>query len=430
MNQSKRPFIGAIFVALIAGTGVTAERNGGPETLRSLVDAALQNDPALTAISARTRAASENVSAASTWADPRLMVGLANIGATEWTVGSEGMAQVRLELSQQIPWRGTLGASKRVAEGDVNVVAAAEAVRRNELAADVAAAAIELYHLDERVRIEEAIFALYRSMAETVTARVETGGVSQENLIVMLLEVETADARLVELRDRRLALISNLNALLNRPATTRIDSIELGELATIPDDNATLTELAKRDHPGIAQQRLSVSRDEARQKLAESQRIPDPMVGVAYGYRGSMAGIYSVSLGIPLPVHMDNRQNARARASTEVVAAGRAQVDAAETEIGGRVHVLLDRLRSTHGLRIAYSESLVPRAEQAVDATLASYSVGRTSLISVLDAGRRLHRLRLEELQLEVLERTMFVSLEQLVGTAPQIATGNAMFVQ
>jgi outer membrane protein, heavy metal efflux system len=397
-------------------------------TLGILVRQALENHPSLSALDARHRAALEGVIPSQTWPDPQIMVGLTNVSATDLTLGDQAMSQLRLQVSQRIPWRGTLELSSDVTERSADIVNATIQSRRNSLAADVTLAGLDIYHTDRRVEIERAIAAMLRQMADATEPRVAVGAASQDDFISVTLEADVADVRLTELTDRRIALVASLETLLGDVSSNPLDSIDVGPMPSLVNTVRIYIDTAYATHPVLVRLRTELEREEVKQQLNERQRIPDPIVSASYGYRGDMAGVYSAAVGVSLPIWMDRRQNAQVRMSRELVEARRREVEVTELSISGRITSLIARIKATDTLRLRYADHLIPNAQQAVDAVSAGYVVGRTGLIDVLDSVRRLHMMRLEALKQEVSERVLFVSLEESLGSAARIADGSAAF--
>lgn len=401
-----------------------------PETLSELVSYALQHHPELQAIGSAVRAAQEATQPARTWPDPRISVGIMNVSGTEWTVGKMDMAQASISLSQEIPIRGKLGIMGAVAQADVTKAQASLAKAKNRIAAEVALAALDLYELDRTVAIDREIRDRFDAAVRAAEGRLAVGQAMQQDVVSMMLEVEMSDAAIREALDRRPALVARLNGLLNRPIGTTFDSLAAAPLSGAPADTLTLVANALADQPELARLRASVQQAEAMRTLATRERVPDPMVMARYGNRGGMEGIYEIGFSMAIPVHAGRRQEAAVRQSSAMLDMRRREVDAMELETRSMVSSMAARLVANERLLRSYDETLLPRARQVVEASLASYVVGQTSLIWVLDAARRLYRLEKERLMYEVMQRRMFVELEQRLGRAATIGTGEATYVR
>lgn len=394
-------------------------------TLRAVVEYALANHPAIAAQTARWQADTEAIAPASTWHDPHVGVGLTNIGATDWTVGDQPMAQIRIQASQRVPWRGTLARARDVATHAASASQVAVDARRNDVAAAAGRSALGVYRLDRQVAVQRDISEMLRLMVLASEARVSVGAGRQEDLIGLTLEHETLEARIAEAGRRRPALVAAVNAALNRDPGTTLDSIVVAPLSGVPTDAESLIDTTLAAHPDIRRRRAMVRAAEFRVALAERRRISDPTLTAAYGYRADLDGVYSVGIAVPLPVHRDRRQDAAVRASARMAEAARRELEAVERAYVGGTESAAARLAASSELLVAYRERLIPRAHEVLDATYASYATGRTNLISVLDAVRRLHRLRLDAISLDVSSRMGAIELAHATGKAALLATGD-----
>jgi len=394
------------------------------ETLQGLIATALAQHPDIAALEASVRAAQQTVSPARTLPDPQLMVGVANMGLTSWEVGKDPMSQVMVQVGQMIPVRGKRGLAAKVAEGDVAQAEAALDARRNSLAAQVARAALEIYRVDQSIAIMSSIHDQYVQMAKATEGRVTVGAAPQEELINMLLDRDMTGAEISEARLWRAALVAELNGLLARPPSALFDSLIVDSLPPVPADTAGLVAVALRDQPMIVERRAMVAQAEAARDLARRERTPDPMITAGYGYRDGMTGMYQATIGLSLPIWMNRRQNAEVRMRDEMLQMQRHEASAAEVSTTAMVGAATARLRAANELLRAYERELLPRAQQAVSASYASYTVGQSTLIMALDAARKWQRLRLEALDQEVMERMALVDLEEALGHAAGVAGG------
>ena len=396
-------------------------------SLDQVVAYTLSHHPDFAALDAEQRGVTEIICSTSAWPDPQVMIGVTNVGATDWTVGTEPMAQIRLQVVQSVPRPSALRQAHIVAEHDVSLLSASIESRRNHVAADVARSALELYHFDRRIAIEQTIVGRYRDMYESAEARAVVGVVTNDELVSISLEKAAAEAKVAELIDRRPAYVAELNTLMYRPENKRLDGIVVDDLTPLPVTDADLFVAARTNHPDLTHRRLLVARAEANWRLVDAQRIPDPAITAVYAWRGDMDGIYSVSAGVALPLQMDRTRGARVRHAAAMVEARERNLEAAEREVAGRIDALLVRLRANAGLVSQYESTLIPRGEQVVAARLAGYAVGRTNLIAVLDAVRRLEQLRLDALEAEVTHRKLTITLYEAIGSAVNLAVGTPL---
>jgi len=314
------------------------------ETLSELVSYALEHHPDVQAMASSVRAAEEAISPARTWPDPQLSVSIMNMGLTDWTVGTEPMAQGSINIAQEIPIGSKLGLRHEIAQAHVTQARASLATTKNRVARDVALAALDLYELDQTVRIESQIRERYREMVRVAEGRLAVGQTMQQDVLGMMLDVDMSTVAITEALDRRNALVAKLNGLLNRPVDAPFDSLTVAPLPSAPTDAASLIARALEDRPELSRLRATVAQAETMRRLAMSDRIPNPMVMARYANRGSMDGLYEVGMSMILPVRPDRRQNAAIREAAAVLDVRREETSAAELETRTSVSSLVAEL--------------------------------------------------------------------------------------
>jgi cobalt-zinc-cadmium efflux system outer membrane protein len=179
------------------------------------------------------------------------------------------------------------------------------------------------------------------------------------------------------------------------------DSIAL-DTTDIPRD--TLLTLVRKNNPDLMAIRYAVDREKAGIKLANKSSYPNFSVGVDYIETGpalnpslpeSGKDPWMVSVGIALPIWFgknDARKN-EARARFSAARHKLAQSENDLTAYTDNVHYdFEDDLRKIS----LYRDGLLPKAQQSLNTTYASYEAGESDFLSVLDAQRQLLNFQLE----------------------------------
>src|SRR5437870_8042751 len=116
---------------VIAGAGPAHAQDSAPVAgdsgLRSLVAEALERNPTVTQRQAAVRAATLRIRPAGTLADPMLTLGVMDLVPTfGFSFNQSDFTEADVELSQEIPWPGSLGARSGVARAAANGARAEE----------------------------------------------------------------------------------------------------------------------------------------------------------------------------------------------------------------------------------------------------------------------------------------------------------------
>lgn len=400
-----RPGSGATQGEVAPGAPELASPSGPDDYVRY----ALYHSPQVEAAYERWLAAAERLPQVRALPDPRLT--LARDFQDEMT---------SFGVMQSFPWPGTLRARE-----DAAARAAFAAWRRFEaaqlaVAERVLSALHELAYLDEATRIARRNLELLVSFEEIVRARYRVGTGSHPELIRVQVALGQLEDRLVQLDLMRPPLVAELNAALNRPPLAEVPLLEpLPERLAGMDADA-LEDLARRANPMLLA--LDEQAEEQR-RLADVARrsgLPDLTVGVEYMNSDSSmpdAGEpFLLSLGIRLPLW-------------------RGRYEAAVSEVRARSRSLI-REREEEGLRLAaairrawfehtdahrrvglYEESLIPKAEESLRASLAGFRAGDTSFLSLLDTERTLLEFELVAERARTDRGKALARLQTLVGT-------------
>src|SRR3989441_1777348 len=112
----------------------------GDSVLQSLVAEALARNPTVAQRQAAVRAATLRVRPAGSLPDPMLTVGVMDLLLPHFVFNQSDFTEVDVELSQEIPWPGSLGARSRVVRAAAAGARAEESAVRRELTTAMAVA--------------------------------------------------------------------------------------------------------------------------------------------------------------------------------------------------------------------------------------------------------------------------------------------------
>jgi cobalt-zinc-cadmium efflux system outer membrane protein len=232
---------------------------------------------------------------------------------------------------------------------------------------------------------------LVSDFIDTIRIKVETGvGAQHELLRLRVLRDQLTDDLKSFDRDEA-ALTAAINATLHRPIGVEVPTPEQTVVQEPTADAATLAAQAERDRPLF--KRFVAEAEAFRSAARRAKREGYPNITLFGGYRvrtqaGADPGKDFVSLGVslPLPLSYDERWGSEARQNEKLAEAATQERDAAldrmRGELGG---IVADWRRSAQKAR-TYREELIPEARMSLDATFASYRVGRADFASLFQA--------------------------------------------
>ncbi|MFO0596473.1 MAG: TolC family protein [Myxococcaceae bacterium] len=374
----------ASLAVLLLATAARAEEED--PTLTALIADALEARPELARAQAEVRGATERVPQAGAWSDPMLQVGVQNDGFTRWQVGSMQTSWVSFMASQTIPFPGKPRLKMELAENDVALrKLLLERVRLSTIA-EVKRAWLALVLARSRLERLEQRAALLTQAVAAAQIRYEAGTGPQADLARARLELgRLAQQRVVLQADAQLQTAA-LNRLRHHPLEESVATVALGTLSfpAVPAFDAAEASLAAAS-PELHAAQLAVGNAERTRELGKRQYLPDLTVGAGVMVRGPLEPMWTVTLGVPVPVFAGVKQ-ARAVSEADAAVEGASRgVDAVEQLLKLR---MAQRLASWRALAAVWSsqEQLRADAQAAADATLNQFRIGQVPFTAVLEA--------------------------------------------
>ncbi len=284
----------------------------------------------------------------------------------------------------------------------------------------------EYYYLGRAIELTEENVRLIERLEEVASARFRAGG-AQQDVLKAQVELGKLRDRLASLRDRRSALAAKLNAELNRPVNAPLPWPKDVNEKKMRFTEEQLLQLATTRNWELKALSLDVERGEKMVALARKEFWPDFGVGVNYivtgepragdmvpADAGKDAVAAMVSVNLPL---WRERLHAGVRESRAMLAAALEASQQKENALLSRLKFALynynDAVRQIH----LYGETLIPKAEQALNASEAGYRGGKVDFVNIMDGERDLLAFRLAYERALADHEQRIAELEMLVDT-------------
>jgi len=383
---------------------------------------ALYHSPEVEAAYQRWRAAAERLPQVSALPDPRSNLRYSFMD-DEATVG----------LMQSFPWPGTLSSREDAA---ASAAMAAwrdfEAVRLT-VSEKVLISLHELAYVDAAIRITGENLELIQSFEEVVRSRYRVGAGTHPELIRVQVELGQMEDQLAELRAMRPVYAAELNAVLNRASSAEIRPVGQLPSLRVSGDVASVIAMAQQTHPTL----LALDeRTEEQRKLAEVARkegLPEFSVGMDYMFyegevinRTGAGDPVMVTMGMSIPLWREKYD-----AGVREALARRLAVSYERSNEANRLSASIHRAWFEHTdadrrVRL-FEQSLIPKAQESLRASLAGFRAGDTSFLDLLDTERTLLEFALSAERARADRGQSLARLHRLVGqpipTQTQAAT-------
>jgi cobalt-zinc-cadmium efflux system outer membrane protein len=296
---------------------------------------------------------------------------------------------------------------------ELEIAALARQVRRSTRDAYYAAA----HARAESERLARVV-GLAKRLAQIAEDRFKAGDVAQLEVIQTGLEVSRAEADLEVARQREKVSTSQLNALLNEPASKAWD------LAGTLEDNtptAPLHDLISRAYQSNPElQHLGGEKkvEESQRSLLKAERIPNLELEAGVDFNSPRDFRYGprsqISIGLPLFTR-NQGQIAQSLASERVL---EAETAATERSVSARVEAGFYDLEAQRTQVRLYHDRLLPVARQLESMAEESYRAGKTGILTAIQAQQDVQSV--ESSYLESLEQLqdLYAGVEETVGGA------------
>ncbi|ALA58055.1 TolC family protein [Nitrospira moscoviensis] len=384
--------------------------------LSGVIAEALARNPEIQAARQQWEAASKRVTQARSLDDPNLSV--------QWWNAPEsfnlGRAQnTIIGLAQKFPFPGKLALKEEIATRSAEMTEQALRARERDLTARVKQAYYDLFFAHKAIQIHHEQVDLLKQFLEIATAKFRTGKGTQVDVLKAQVELSTLYQRLPVLEQQRDTAQAKLNTLLDRDPRFPLGSPQGPHEGRFDKDLEELYQIATTARPELKAAELAVRRNEQSRALARRQYYPDFNVAVQrfQNFQANDGFGAVVSVNVPFAFWTKPRYDAAVHEAAAGIAAARADLHTLENLTRFQIRDLVARVRASWEVAVLYRTTVVPQAEQSVEAARAGYRTGRTSFLDLIEADRALRDFQLAYWRALVDRESRLAEVVQVVGT-------------
>ena len=368
---------------------------GAQEALRlePLIEEALRENPDLATLRHRRAAAEAVRPAAGALDDPQLRLELSNMPWRSLSFDETPMSGKQLVLSQKLPYPGKRDARRRRAQSRAEAEDALYRDRRAAVVQQVKEAFFTLSFLDRALHITRKNGALLDDLARIAKSRYAVGNGLQQDVLKAHVAQSDLQNRLIEFEGRRRRAAARLNTLLNRPPQGPLGPAPPVEATPLEASLDSLQAALEGQRPRLQGLQARIGAENAAAALARLESRPDFSVNLGYRQRATMGfdpvrgeDFLSVGLAFNLPLYQGGKQAPRLEQALNRRQAAQAayEAEAQRLRLELQVHYID---AATHRRQADLVRSrLIPQADQALQAALAGYQVGKVDFLTLLDS--------------------------------------------
>jgi outer membrane protein TolC len=171
--------------------------------------------------------------------------------------------------------------------------------------------------------------------------------------------------------------------------------------------------------PELKAAELAIEKGEQARAFAERQYYPDFEVAVQrfQNFQATDGFGAIASINIPFSFWTKRKYDAGVREAKAVAAAARAEYHNWQNLTRLQLTELLSKMRAQQQVADLYRTTILPQAEQNLEAARAGYRTGKNGFLDVIEAQRALLEFRLAFYRALVERDVEVAALEQVVGT-------------
>ena len=350
--------------------------------LPELIHEVLARNPELVAARKQWEAATTRITQARSLDDPTLSVQLWNVPQSFNVTQTQNSI---FGLSQSFPFPGKLSLKSDVASRSAEMTEQTVHGKERELVARLKQAYYDLFLAQKAIQIHHEQVDLIRQFVEIANAKFRTGKGAQTDVLKAQVELSMLFQHLPVLEQRRETAEAMLNTLLDRDPASPLGIAQEPSQLPLERPIDDLHRLALNDRPELKAAELAVQRNEQSRALAQRQYYPD--FNVAFQrFQNFQAndgfGAY-VAMSIPFAFWTKPKYDAGVQEAAAAVSAARAQQHTLENLTRFQVKDLLARLRATDQVATLYRTTVLPQAEQSLEAARVGYRAGKTGFLEI-----------------------------------------------
>jgi len=383
--------------------------------LPELIHEVLARNPELVAARKQWEAATNRITPARSLDDPTLSVQLWNIPQPFKATQADNTI---FGLSQNLPFPGKLALKGDVASRSADMTEQAIRAKERELVTRLKQAYYDLFLAQKAVQIHHEQVELLRQFVEIANTKFRAGKGSQADVLKAQVELSLLFQRLPVLEQRRETTEAMLNTLVNRDPASPLGMAQEPSQLPLEKHTDDLHRLALNDRPELKAAELAVQRNEQSHALAQRQYYPD--FNVAFqrfqNYQTNDGFGAYVAMSIPFAFWTKPKYDAGVQEAAAAVEVARAQQHTLENLTRFQINDLLAKLRATDQVATLYRTTILPQAEQSLEAARAGYRAGKAGFLDLIDAQRTWRGFQLEYFSALVDRQHRLAELEQVVG--------------
>ncbi|MBI5215908.1 MAG: TolC family protein [Ignavibacteriae bacterium] len=338
----------------------------------------------------------------------------------------------RIKLSQMFDYPTKLSTERTIAEIQAEHSHHGHLEKINSIIANVKSVYFELWYVQQAIFLMNENIRLMNQFLSIAQTKYSVGNATLQEVLKSQVEITKMQNQLIDLRAKELSMKAMLMAFLNRQQEDTLGYAFISEIVAFDTTLDSLEQYALSNRPMLIHDSLMISENQKMLKMAKLEYYPDFNVSLekVYSPMTQFDG-WSISAGITLPFvpWTITRTDSKIEEANLGIKKAEAGYLSSKNMVISSVRDLYYRISSGRRQINNYATTIIPQAEQSLQASLTSYQSSQTDFLMLIDAFRTLTDLRMEYFMLRMQFEQNVAELERVIGksyyTDSQLTQGN-----
>jgi outer membrane protein TolC len=293
-------------------------------------------------------------------------------------------------LMQMLPFPGKLSLATDMAEYEAAAVKHQQEEIRNQIIQMVKNLYYDLYAVDRALEITEKNRELIKQLIQITEIRYTTGAGLQQDVLRAQVELSKLEDDLIMWEQNRLAVVAQLNSLLNRPVNTSVKKTRIENFLPQFIKEDFFTEKIEQSRPLLRSWQERIQKTEAASKLALRDLWPNFTLGAIYSQRNDlsdgrqMPDFFSATVSINIPLFANRKQKARIAEKQLALNAIKAEYENVKINVLAEIEKISAELERNRKRFDLYKGGILLQAQQSLESAQAGYQVGKVDFLTLI----------------------------------------------
>ena len=393
-------------------------------SLKDAEQVAVQNDPLIIKLQAKSAAFMEESVSEEQLPDPRLKFGVVNVPVKSFDLKAEPMTQMIVGVQQVFPPSGLRAQKREKKLLQAETQRAEYMARALHVLRKLRQSWMEVYYYNQAIAVIEDSKEVFAQLVKITQYQYRAGRGQQQDVVRAQLELSLLDDKWVQLQQHKESSIAELEKWAGASVKKHSLSLLFPELPELPS-----VEIMRENiefHPSLSSQKARLGTARKNVAIVKESYSPTWVVDVSYGLRLGdnivnneaipRSDFLSAMVSVDLPFFTEKRQDARLNARGHELNAASDTVDVKRRELLRTLDVAYANWFRLGQRLEFYKSTVLPQSSQYAEASRKAYQSHVSDFSELIRARLRQLDSSLQTLRIRVDRAKFHYELQYIVG--------------